>query len=95
LTEIVHVAFAATDPPLNEILVAPATAVTVPPQVVAAPGVGDTTTFVGRVSVKLIPLSAAALACVLPTVIVSTESEFRPTEVGKNALLSVGFVGAV
>lgn len=53
---------AATVPPVNEIIPEEATAVTVPPQVLVTLGTISTRTPAGKLSMKLNPLAANALA---------------------------------
>lgn len=59
-TVIRQVEFAATVPPVREILPVPATAL-MAPQVLVTAGVAATTTFIGRISVKFRPVTVLLL----------------------------------
>src|SRR4249920_1286293 len=92
-TEIVQEACALfIDAPVTVIEPLPAVAVTTPAplgHVVATPGVGDTTTFAGSVSVKLMP-PCAGLPVPLASVKVRTESVLMSTDEGAKTLASAG-----
>ena len=64
LTASVHTLLAAKVPPVKRTLVAEGNAVTTPPQVLLAAGVVATTKPVGRLSVKIAPVSAVLLGLV-------------------------------
>jgi hypothetical protein len=95
-TAIVHVAFAPTLPPLSAADDAPATAVTVPPvHVVEADGVVAIVTPDGKLSVRPMPLSAAAPLAVFATVIVNVDVPPGAIEDGLKLFAIVGAGGAV
>src|SRR5665213_40483 len=88
LAEIVQVAPAPMEPPESARLFAPATAVTVPPQVDAPLGVDAMVTPDGSVSVSDAFVSAIAPDAVFANVTVSTDVPPVGIVVGENALLS-------
>src|SRR6476659_8493623 len=73
-------------PPVREMLVEPATAVAVPPQVLVRPFGVATTRPVGRVSANATPFSGTAFAAGLVMVNVSEVVAFRAMLLGLNAL---------
>src|ERR1700704_5648251 len=73
-------------PPVRLMLVEPATAVAVPPQVFERPFGVETTSPVGSVSVNATPVSATVLAAGLVMVKVSVVVPFSGIVVGLNAL---------
>src|SRR5579883_2786792 len=77
-------------PPLRLIVPVPATAVTVPVQVLATPLGVATTTFVGSVSVKATPVSATEFAEGLVRVSVRVETLPGAIDAGLNALAIEG-----
>src|SRR5579864_205547 len=89
-TTRVQFVFTAMLPPVREILVEPATAVAVPPQVFERPFGVETTRPVGSVSVNATPVSATVLAAGLVMVKVSVVIPFSGIVVGLNALAIEG-----
>ena len=89
VTEISHVAPAATVPPASEMLVAPAAAVNVPPQVLDTAGVGATIRPDPSVLLKLIVLAAIRPA-VLSMLKVMTDVPPCTIVVGANAWAVTG-----
>src|SRR5712692_1132116 len=77
-------------PPDRLMLVVPAVAATVPPQVLLTPGVPATCSPFVNVSLNATPLSAAVLAAGLPIVKVSVVVPFSGMLAAPNALLIVG-----
>jgi hypothetical protein len=77
-------------PPVKLMLVAAATAVNVPPQVLVAIGAASTSRPAGKVSVKLRPESPFGLAAGLVMVIVKVEMPPTCTPVGEKAFAMVG-----
>ena len=73
-------------PPLSVMLLDPATAVAVPPQVFDSPFGVETTRPAGSVSVKATPVSATVFADGLVMVKVSVDVPFTAIVVGLNAL---------
>src|SRR5579864_8815066 len=73
-------------PPVREMLVEPATAVAVPPQVLERPFGVETTNPVGSVSVNATPVSATVLAAGFVIVNVSDVGVFKAMLVGLKAL---------
>ena len=89
-TTRVQLALAAMLPPVREMLVEPATAVAVPPQVFERPFGVETTSPVGSVSVNATPVSATALAAGLVIVNVSEVVAFKAMPAGLNTLAIEG-----
>jgi hypothetical protein len=86
----VHEVFAATVPPAKLMLTSAGAGANVPPQVLVILGVGATTKFAGKVSVKARPLKARPLGLLI--VSVSVDAPPVGIAVGKKALLIVGVV---
>jgi hypothetical protein len=86
---MVQVDPAAIDPPESATLPLAATAVTEPPQLVAAPGVAATTTPDGNVSVSATLVRATALVAVFATVIVNVDVPFTGIVAAEKAFVIV------
>ena len=80
----------AIDPPVNEMLVAIAAGLNVPPQVFVAPGVVLTSIPGGKVSLTATPVTPAGLAAGLVMVMVRIDVPFGAMVVGENAFVMVG-----
>src|SRR5579859_3618747 len=89
-TTTVQEVFTAILPPVRLMLVDPATAVAVPPQVLDSPFGVATTSPMGSVSVKATPASATVLAAGLVMVRVSVVVPFNGMLVGLKALAITG-----
>ena len=77
-------------PPVRLMLPEPATAVSVPPQLLTAPFGVATNTLAGKVSVKATPAWGSAFAAGLVMVKVRVETPFGPIVNGENALANDG-----
>ena len=82
--------FVAIDPPVRLMLVVPATAVAVPPQLLVNPLGVATTSPVGSVSVTATPACATVLAAGLVIVIVKLVVPFRAIAAAPKAFAIVG-----
>src|SRR5579863_5879202 len=89
-TTIVQLAFVAMLPPVRLMVVLPAVAVAVPPQVLESPCGVATTSPVGSVSVKATPVSATVLAAGLVRVKVNVVVPLSATLAAPKALAMEG-----